>query len=182
MTGREAPTRCAFVVCKLRVCGRSYYLLTYDPDWRDLNLLGGHEEKEDHGDLAKTAERELAEELIVTDQSTKLEIMPVTEAIQYGPVWSPSAERVKDYVFKFYTMRFCVEPDISRLSRDAPLLRLVCEDDLLADTTKEKISNVLRVLDRSLVGGIRSVPYSWSSDLNCKAHAAFSIESNELSE
>ena len=38
-------TRCAFVVIKLKIDSKDYFVLRRDKDWNDLNLIGGHQEE-----------------------------------------------------------------------------------------------------------------------------------------
>ncbi len=157
-------SRCAFVVIKLKIAGDSYFLMHKDLDWKDLNLIGGHYENKDKGSLSKTARREAIEEFSALRKFKAFTLTPLTEEIEYGPVWSKSARSEVEYNIQFSLLEFKDNPlplvkTLNKRKRSV----LVSEEDL--HNGLNQISELVHVLDKSFPGGLRSIPYSWTEDL-----------------
>lgn len=156
-------SRCAFVVIKLRMSGADYFLMRRDPDWKDLNFLGGHQQGSEG--LQATARRELLEELPALRTFKSFDLAPLTDEIQYGPVFSRSAHCQVEYTLQFYLMTFhdAPTPVLDALGGRTPNI-LAREKELVTGGT-HRISELAKVLDKRLPGGLRSIPSSWSKDL-----------------
>jgi len=157
---------CAFITCKLRINGDDYLLLRGDPDWNDLTLVGGHLEDFDKGNFRRTAIRETEEELPGLRWPGDFKIEAITPKISYGPVWSKSAEAKTRYTIRYYHLKFIHEPScIWSATRLGSPNMLVKVSDLLASSSKMKLSNFVALIDHTFPGGIGALPLSWEQDL-----------------
>src|SRR5713226_8699798 len=157
----------AFVVGKLLIDGEDHLLLRHDPKWNDLTFVGGHESERDEGDLARTAIRETEEEVPGLHWSFDFSISPLTETLKYGPVWSHSVHVNTAYTVRFYHLRLKRPPNniwqilqANRLNVLVPINKLFSADCII------RTSRFVRLLDKQLPGGLKSIPYSWSDDVD----------------
>lgn len=166
-------SRCAFVVIKLRIGGDDYFLMRRDPDWKDVSFIGGHASERDNGNLERAARRELLEEFPALRAFKVIELMPLTDEISYGPVYSPSAGCHVKYHLRFFLLKFGDSPmraidSLGRRTRNM-LLR---QADLLRPR-RHRVAKLVSVLNDNVPGGLRSVPHSWSEDLRSPFSAAY---------
>lgn len=165
MKNRE--TKCAFVVFKLIVKGRDYYILRRDKDWNDLNLIGGHQEVKDNGNLLRTARRELFEELSALRGAVDIKLIPITDKVKYGPVWSESARKQSTYHLQFYLAELKNNPAaLSKTLSPQSMNYLVDSDELKLAMEQKDVSNFLSLLESTIQGGLEAIPYSWQDDLS----------------
>jgi hypothetical protein len=158
-------SRCGFAVVKLRIDRDDYFLMRSDPYWKDLNFIGGHERARDRGSLKNVARRESREEVRALRELKSAGLEALTEELIYGPVYSPSAKGDVEYAVRFFLLRFEESPEalVKALGPRTPNV-LVRQEDLLSGK-RHRISRLADLLDRSVPGGIRAVPYSWPKGL-----------------
>jgi len=165
MTKSLKGSRCAFVVIKFRIEGEDHLLMRRDPDWKDINFIGGHERPQDGRSLGRAARRELLEEVPALRTFNSFELVPLTEEISHGPIFSRSAGCQVKYVLRFFMLRFIDNPKpLFEALGPRTLNILVNESDLLI-RHRSGISGLVNVLDSTLRGGLRAIPYSWPEDL-----------------
>jgi 8-oxo-dGTP pyrophosphatase MutT (NUDIX family) len=158
------PTRCAFIVCRIKRSGEPYVLLVRDERWGDLTLIGGHEDPADRRDLDNTARREAVEELGAACASGCIHLVPLTNEIGFGPTWSKSADTYKKYSFKFYGMEFKEKPVLKEGRNELGLtLKLVKQKEL---ENEMQLSNVVKVFLEVFRHKIHEIPLSWDEDCN----------------
>ena len=157
-------SRCVFVVVKLHLDGEDYVLMRQNTRWKDLNFIGGHVEDKDARNFERAAKRELLEE-VPPFRGIPFKLQPLTDKITHGPVDSRSAGCMVEYELQFYLMKFLSDPS-AELSRIGPRSKnlFVKQRDILA-SHGFRISELLGVLDKSLSGGLKSLPHSWSEDI-----------------
>lgn len=161
---REA--RCAFVVFKLMIDGKDYLILRRDKDWNDLNLIGGHQEDKDNGSFERTAKREMMEELSGLRGKAEINLVPLTQPIQYGPVWSESAKRQSVYHLRFYLAELNARPAVlNEALATGSMNFLVDVDNLKCAIENKDVSAFLGLLNEETPGGLDAIPYTWKSDL-----------------
>lgn len=159
-------TRCAFVVIKLKIGGEDYFILRRDKDWNDLNLIGGHQEAADKGEFARTAKREMFEELSALRGRAKIDLFPITEKISYGPVWSESAKRTSIYCVQMYLAELAEDPKVlAKTLSTRSMNYLVGVEDLREAIANKDVSAFVEVLEENVPGGLAGIPYSWKNDL-----------------
>ena len=159
-------TRCAFVVIKLKIHNKDYYILRRDKDWNDLNLIGGHQELKDNGKFERTAKREMFEELSALRGKADVALKPITDLIRYGPVWSQSAKRESLYQLMFYLARLDTEPRVLEKTLGARSMNFLIDSVSLKSAMERKdVSAFLELLESEIPGGIEAIPYSFDSDL-----------------
>jgi len=161
---REA--RCAFVVIKLKIDNKDYFVLRRDKDWNDLNLIGGHQEERDNGRFKRTAKREMFEELSALRGKAEVELMPIAEPIRYGPVWSHSANCESLYHLRFFLARLDTDPSNLEKTLSAQSMNFLVEFESLKGAIERKdVSAFLDLLESEVPGGLEAIPYSCDRDL-----------------
>ena len=159
-------TRCAFVVIKLKIYNKDYFILRRDKDWNDLNLIGGHQEEKDNGRFKRTARREMFEELSALRGNAEVELTPITEPIYYGPVWSQSAKCESLYQLKFYLAQLDTNPGILEKTLSAQSMNFLVDwESLKGAMARKDVSAFVKVLESKVQGGLEAIPYSWDQDL-----------------
>jgi hypothetical protein len=158
-------SRCGFVVIKLRIDAQDYLLMRRDPDWKDVNFVGGHERVRDGGNLERAARRELTEEVPSLRALTTFGLEPLTDELTYGPVYSHSAKCEVEYLLKFFLLRFQANP-ARVLHAFGPRTHnvLIRQDDVIVGG-KYRVAGLVNVLQRAFPNGLRAIPYSWLADL-----------------
>ncbi len=160
-------TRCAFVVIKLKIDDKDYFILRRDKDWNDLNLIGGHQEEKDNGRFKRTAKREMFEELSALRGKAQVELEPITELIRYGPVWSQSAKCESLYHLMFYVAQWQSDPSaLEKTLSERSMNFLIDSESLKGAMERKDVSAFLKVLESKVRGGLEAIPYSWESDLS----------------
>ena len=158
-------SRCGFVVIKFNIDAEDYFVMRQNPNWKDMNFVGGHEIPRDGGSLERAARRELIEEVPALRAFKCFELAPLTNDISYGPIFSRSAGCQAEYLLQFFLLRFSDTPKpLFEALRTRTLNTLVSQRDLLAQR-KYRISGLVNVLNDTLPGGLRSIPYSWPEDV-----------------
>jgi len=159
-------TRCAFVVIKLKIDNKDYFILRRDKDWNDLNLIGGHQEEKDNGRFQRTAKRELFEELSAFRGKAEVLLKPITEPICYGPVWSQSAKCASVYQLMFYLARLDINPRVLKKTLSARSMNFLVDCESLKGAIERKdVSAFLELLQSEVPGGLEAIPYSCDADL-----------------
>ena len=157
---------CAFVVIKFKIDGEEYFLLRRDKDWNDLNLVGGHQESQDRGNFARTAKREMFEELSAWRGRAKAVLTPITERLCYGPVWSESANCESLYQLVFFGARLDVEPEVLvEIFGGGSKNFLVDYASLKEGMERKDVSSLLCLLEAEAPGGLQGIPLSVDRDL-----------------
>jgi hypothetical protein len=158
--------RVGFVILKLRVEGATYYLMRFNPKWKDINFIGGHEKSRDTNDLKKTAQREFWEEVPSIRSYADVTLEALTDTIDYGPVYSKSRGDRASYVMQFFLVRMPESPNrlIEQLSSRSKNI-WVPETEFL--TTKNfHLSDLARFFAAVVPGGLESIPLSSTDDLS----------------
>ena len=159
-------TRCAFVVIKLKIHNKDYFILRRDKDWNDLNLIGGHREQKDNGKFERTAKREMFEELSALRGKADVELKPITDLIRYGPVWSQSAKCESLYKLMFYLAQLNTEPSVLEKTLAARSMNFLVDSVSLKSAIEHKsVSAFLELLETEIPGGLEAIPYSCDNDL-----------------
>ena len=159
-------TRCAFVVIKLKIDSKDYFVLRRDKDWNDLNLIGGHQEERDNGRFRRTARREMFEELSALRGKAEVALQPITERISYGPVWSQSAKCESLYHLMFYLAQLQTDPSVLEKTISAQSMNFLVDFESLKVAIERKdVSVFLELLESEVAGGLEAIPYSLDRDL-----------------
>ena len=159
-------TRCAFVVIKLKIDDKDYFILRRDKDWNDLNLIGGHQEERDNGKFERTAKREMFEELSALRGKAHVALKPISEPFRYGPVWSHSAKCESLYQLMFYVAELDTEPSVlEKTLGERSMNYLVDSASLKGAIQRKDVSAFLELLESKVPGGLEAIPYSWDCDL-----------------
>ena len=161
---REA--RCAFVVIKLKIDSKDYFILRRDGDWNDLNLIGGHQEEKDNGRFKRTVRREMFEELSALRGKAEVALKPIAERIRYGPVWSQSAKCESLYQLMFYLAQLETDPRVLEKTISAQSMNFLVDcESLKAAIERKDVSVFLELLESEVPGGLEAIPYSLDRDL-----------------
>ena len=165
MAEKIKQSRCAFIVIKHQVDGEDYLLMRQSTSWKDLNFIGGHVENKDACNFERAAKRELREE-VPSFRGVAFELQPLTKELTHGPIESLSAGCNVEYVLQFFSMKFLIDPS-TVLNKITPRSKnvFVKQQDVLM-SRGYRVSKLVAVLDKSLSGGLGSVPHSWSEDLS----------------
>ena len=171
-------SRCGFVVIKLLVDDNICLLLRRNPKWKDFNLVGGHEKDRDQGDLARTALRELWEEVPSVRTMSNISLEPLGGEAKYGPVFSRSGGAPTLYLVRYFLLRIAGEP-AHLLDNLGPRTRnvLVTQSDLLQNSSG-RISGLAMFLNEFLPGGIQGI--SLSSPINVRSSGRWSRPLGQL--
>lgn len=150
----------AHVVVKFQVAGDSYYLLHRHRKWGDWSLVGGHVELGEEGLWARTAIRETEEELRPLRNRRDFILVPLLgKPLIWGPQRSRSAAgELTIYTAQFFRMVFRKNP--------LQLLSSLPERDIVfvhgeALIAHEQVAGMVRMLDKTLHGGLKAVPPAW---------------------
>lgn len=165
MNKKAKESRCAFVIIKLKISGEDWLIMRRNPSWKDINFIGGHENDRDNRNRQRTAKRELLEEIPVLKGFRSHKLEKLTGEIAYGPILSRSASCEVKYDLQFFLLRFSRAPKPVLESLHGRTLNIMLRENDLLVQRKYKISALVRLLDRTLPGGLKSIPYSWSADL-----------------
>jgi hypothetical protein len=171
-------SRVGLVVIKLCAQGAPYYLMRLNQKWKDVNFIGGHEKPRDVGNLAKTARRELWEEVPSIRSDVKFHLEPLTREVHHGPIVSKSKGINVEYQLQFFLLKIDSSPEslvemISVRSKNV----WVTEDELISQT-RFRVSGLVAVLHHLLPVGLTSIPYSFPADLT-SIHRRFRQVSSE---
>lgn len=161
-------SRCASVVIKLRLSDTPYFLMRRDLRWKDVNFIGGHTADVDKGNLLRTAQRELREEVPGFRRFKSFDLMALTAIIQYGPLFSKSAQQQVEYWVRFYSLRFAETPQplVQGLLQQARTPNVFVKESDVFDGWKYQISGFAKVLTNTLGHDVSSVPYSWKENID----------------
>jgi len=157
--------RVAFVVAKLRAGEDSFFLLRYNPKWHDLNLIGGHEDAKDAGNLARTARRELREEVPLIRGYSEYRLEALSGPTFFGPIISKSKNVSSTYEAYFYLLTIDESPARLVHMLTGKSKNVWVEQRKLLSPSRFKLSNYIRLLDHSIEGGLRAIPFSSNSNL-----------------
>src|SRR5260370_1265938 len=141
-------SHCAFVVIKLKLVDTPYWLMRRNERWKDVNFIGGHATDVDKGNFLRTARRELLEEVPAIHRFKSPELIPLTENVTYGPLFSKSARQQVQYQLRFYSLRFTENPQslVEGLLRQARTSNLFVRESDLFDRWKHQTSGFVKVL------------------------------------
>jgi len=172
----DKKSRCGFVVVKLLISGEPSLLLRQDHKWRDFNFLGGHEKPEDSGNLTRAARREVLEEVPQLRQANCFSLVPLTEKFSYGPIESRSRGLMVLYELQFFQLVFTEAPKkiLAAITHRSSNRLLRMEDVLVPGGIR--VSQLVRVLDSTIVGGLRSVGFSWPGDIKLQTNPSRQLE------
>ncbi len=165
MNEKVRTTRCGFIVIRVRVDSEDYVLMRRNPDWQDVNFIGGHEKDRDRGNLETTVRRELLEEVPVLRTFRSFEIAPITDLVTYGPVHSRSANRQTEYVLQFFRLKFLSPPIPLIESLGAKSNNRFVRLTHMISKQRPRVSNLACTLHEMLDSGLQAIPLSWPDDL-----------------
>lgn len=157
----------SFVLIKLKIENRDYFMFEKHKKWGDWGLVGGHVDPGEEGRWLVTATREANEELAPLHAGVDFRLSGLLqEPISWGPVQSKSAGgRVTRYTAQYFSLSFVVPPyeALNRLSRDRFLF--VPEAHLAHGQWESDVADTLAELARTFWGGLAGVPLSWPDSL-----------------
>lgn len=172
----QKVSRCGFVVIKLRIRDEDFLLMRENKKWRDINLIGGHEQPRDARNLERAARRELLEEVPPLRNMRNFELIPLTGEIEHGPVYSQSARCDVKYQLAFFFLKFNSSPQALVVKLGARTSNvLVRENDVLKESG-HRMSGLVKVLDEALPGGIPALSLSWPNDLGAEIGSTVQME------
>ena len=121
-------------------------------------MIGGHQKGRDQENLARTAVRELWEEVPSIRGNVDYSLEALTEEVSYGPVVSRSVGAETLYLIQYFLLRISGNPtylleNLGARTRNV----LIAESELLRDRSG-RISGLVWFLDKLLPGGI-----SWNT-------------------
>jgi|GEM_PF-3614011 len=174
MAAEVKQSLCAFVVIKLRTSADDWYLMRRNSVWKDINFIGGHAIDRDLQNLEKTAYRELLEEVPTLRSLKSFRFEPLTDQLEFGPVFSKSAGCRVNYVMRFFLVEFKRRPRELLESLNGRTRNVLVRRRDLTSSHRYSISQIVDFLDTSLPRGLDSIRYSWKEDLE-QASTAFSI-------
>ena len=165
MTAKVKQSLCAFVVIKLKTSTDDWYLMRRNSVWKDINFIGGHAIDRDSQNLEKTAYRELLEEVPSLRTLKSFSFEPLTDKVEFGPVFSKSAGCRVKYILRFFLVQFKEQPHKLLESLNGRTRNLLVRRRDLISPHKYSISQIVDLLKASLPRGLDSIPYSWKEDL-----------------
>jgi hypothetical protein len=158
-------SRCGFVVIKLRIDDKSYYMMRENPSWKDINLIGGHEHIRDRDNLETTARRELLEEVPSLRRFHEIELVSLTGEVSYGPIYSQSAEKQVEYILNFFLVKFGSSPERVLKSAGPRTHNILVSEHELLSPRIYRVSELVGLLNDISAKGLRMIPYSWPDDV-----------------
>ena len=164
MNNKFKKSRCGFVVIKLRIVSEDHFLMRWDPDWKDVNFIGGHESERDRRNLERAARRELLEEVPILRKFNSFELAPLTDEIIHGPVFSRSANKQVKYSMQFFVLKFTHNPKLLFERLGTRSRNILISESILLFKHGYRITGLVGVLNSTLQGGIKSIPYSWPDE------------------
>lgn len=155
----------AFVLPKLQVGGREYYLLHWHRKWSDWSLIGGHVEAWEASNWRDAAVREADEELTPLRSGFDFEVERVPVAkLEWGPVPSRSNHDAPTlYRAEYYGLRFLVDPLVSLKRLPARSFALFDVEAWCAGGLSDTLARVARQLKHP------SIPLSWSETVSAES-------------
>ncbi len=155
----------AFVLPKLQVGGREYYLLHWHRKWADWSLIGGHVEAWETTNWRDTAVREANEELEPLRAGCDFEVerAPVAK-LEWGPVPSRSHQDAPTlYRAEYYGLRFLVDPLVSLKRLPARSFALFDVEASSSGGLSDTLARVARQLKHP------AIPLSWSETMSAES-------------
>ncbi len=152
-------SRLAFVVIKLRLAGKPYFLLRKNPKWKDVNFIGGHQEDRD-GSPLRAARRELFEEVPSIRRLGGVTLVPLIEHVSYGPIFSRSSGANVLYEIDFFLLNLASDPNHLLTGLAVRTQNRLIAEEALKHSGKIRVSSLVDLLDKLYAGGISSIPYS----------------------
>jgi len=157
-------SRIALVVIKLAAAGRGYYLMRADPRWHDLNFIGGHLKPRDRESFERAAIRELWEE-VPSVRGYTIALEPITNQLQYGPVYSRSKGADVRYVIQFFLLVLTEYPSKLVDSSGGRSKNMWIPEDKLTVDGRLRLSGFVSLLNSEVEGGLPAIRYSSATDL-----------------
>jgi len=155
-------SKVVYVVTKLQLNHRDYFLLYEHPKWGDWSLVGGHVEPGEDRDWIAAARREAEEEMKPLRIGEDVDVEPLVHGPeQWGPQRSQSSgNRPTLYSARWFVLRFLHDPRhcLSVLPRDRFLL---VERSRLESDRDTDLTSLVERLESSLPRGLDDVPYAW---------------------
>jgi hypothetical protein len=173
-------SKCTFVIIKFNISGKEWYVMRRDNHWKDVNFIGGHEIVLDKGSRKRTAKRELLEEVPAFRKLKAYKLSPLTQEMEYGPIYSRSAGCKVQYLIQFFLLSFIHQPDTLFKALRGRTLNILLSQSELIDQNVHRISGLVRVLANALPDGLNSIPYSWHKDLEKSASSNGLISSRQI--
>lgn len=173
-------SRCAFIVIKLKIANDGWFIMRKNLKWKDINFVGGHEEEPDKHNREKTAKRELLEEIPALRGFRFYELEKLTDELEYGPILSRSVLQETKYHIQFFFLRFVDKPKPLLESLHGRTLNILLSQNDLLTQKKERVSGLVQLLNNTLPGGLKSIPYSWSQDLDGDVRVSDLISKNQF--
>lgn len=160
-------SRVAYVVVRLLVGGRDFFLLRVHEKWGDWGLIGGHVEAYEHADWFAAARRECEEELEPLRFGLDFALERIAGAPgRWGPVESRSAGgALTEYEAAWFALRFLREPAKCLATLPDAEFTLVERRLAVSPTPDRRITPLLRRLDSALPNGLESVPEAWPNTI-----------------
>lgn len=151
-----------YVVVRLEVDGRDYFLFRKHPKWGDWSLIGGHVEQNERGDWSVAASRETEEEMnpLRVGQDVRLSAL-LPDELEWGPEPSRTAGyQPTVYKSRWYWLEFLRDPAecLGELTDEG--FALVPKTDL-ASLEGIVATGLLKRIASRITYGLDSIPYAW---------------------
>ena len=157
----------AYIVVRLNVEGREYYLVNLHKKWGDWSLVGDHVEPDEAGDWFAAAKREPEEEPAPLRFGTDFILEPIPGGpSQWGPIAArPAGGAPTIHEAAWFSLRF-LKNAAARLARLTPeAFCLVGKETALGNPGSLPVSSLLQRLQEALPDGLAAVPMAWSAPI-----------------
>lgn len=163
-------SRVAYVVVRLLVGGRDYFLLQKHRKWGDWSLIGGHVEPYEGRDWLAAGRREADEELTPLRFGFDFSLERLASApSHWGPMESRSAGgALTSYDAAWFALIFLWDPAACLAQLPAAEFILISRGVALSGRDRS-VTGLLRRLDAALPSGLDGVPLAWGSSLAADA-------------
>ena len=106
------------------------------------------------------------EELSALRGKAEVALIPITERIRYGPVWSQSAKCESLYQLMFYLAQLDIDPSVLEKTISGRSMNFLVDCESLKGAIERKdVSVFLELLESEVTGGLEAIPYSLDRDL-----------------
>lgn len=165
MAQPEKISRVGFVAAKFIVRGDVFFLMRRSIKWLDISFIGGHAEPRDGNKLARTAYRELLEEVPAFRKGGDIALLPLTNEFCYGPVYSRSAHAVVGYELQFFLLHLLSPPNFVIPLFGPRTPNLLVSQRALLERQQDSVAALVDLLHSVVPGGLEQIPLSWPNDL-----------------
>lgn len=157
-------TDASLVVIRFRIGHTTHQLFRRNQKWNDWSLVGGHMEPGEEGMWAKTAAREVEEEMPGLLHQKDFILVPILPAtVSWGPDISKSANLPTTYTIQYFTMRFMDHP--VKLLSNLPIGEFKLFPEYRVGFNEASTGKPIKVLRETLGGNFSDVKLSWDDNM-----------------